>query len=150
MLLNDFLSALPWEVRERIDHQATLADGTTPFSELEFTMIFAGWMAKRGITHEPKRCPYFATFDNKVVRLSRYALAEERDQLGLFVRIYSGDEEPGLLRVEDAIEAAAQCGRFLELSASGELGRLVDETHDAYPFISTIAGAWQTESPRVL
>lgn len=142
MLLNDFLSSLHREVRERIDNQAALADGKTPFPELEFTMIFAGWMAERGITHEPKRCPYFATIDNKLVRLSGYALAEELDQLDLFVSIYSGDEEPGLLREEDAIEAAAQCGRFLELSASGALGRIVDETHDAYPFISTIAGAW--------
>ena len=143
MLLNDFLSALHREVRERIDLQVSDADGTIPFPELEFTLIFAGWMAERGITHEPKRCRYSATIDGQPVRLSGYALAEELDQLDLFVSIYSGNEEPGLLREEDAAEAAAQCQRFLELSASGRLGRIVDETHDAYPLISTIAGAWE-------
>src|SRR5450830_257764 len=144
MLLNDFLSALHREVRERIDHQVALSDGKTPFPELEFTMIFAGWMAERGITHQPMCCPYFATIDNKIVRLSGYALAEELDQLDLFVSIYRGAEEPGLLMEEDAIEAAEQCGRFLEFSASGALGKIVDETHDAFAFISTVAGAWQT------
>ena len=143
MLLNDFLLALHREVRERIDLQAALADGKIPFAELEFTMIFAGWMAERGITHEPKSCRYLATVDNQVVRLSGYALAEELDQLDLFVSLYSENEEPGLLREKDAIEAAAQCGRFLELSANGALGQIADQTHDAYPFISTIAGAWQ-------
>ena len=144
MLLNDFLSTLHREVRERVDLQASLADAKTPFPELEFTMIFAGWMAERGITHEPERCRYLATIDGQVVRLSGYALAEELDQLDLFVSIYSENEEPGLLREEDAIEAAAQCGRFLELSAGGTLGRITDETHDAYEFISTLAGAWQS------
>jgi len=143
MLLNDFLSALHREVRERIDLQVSDADGTITSPELEFTMIFAGWMAERGITHEPKHCRYWATIDGQTVRLSGYALAEELDQLDLFVSIYSGNEEPGLLREEDAVEAAAQCQRFLELSASGRLGRIVDETHDAYPLISTIAGAWE-------
>jgi hypothetical protein len=143
MLLNDFLSTLHREVRERVDLQASLADGKTPFPELEFTMIFAGWMAERGITHEPERCRYLATIDGQVVRLSGYALAEETDQLDLFVSIYSENEEPGLLREDDAIEAAAQCGRFLELSAGGTLGRMTDETHDAYEFISTLAGAWK-------
>lgn len=149
MLLNDFLSALHREVRERIDLQADAADGRTRFPELEFTAIFAGWMAERGITHEPKLYGYSATIDGQAVRLSGYALAEEElDQLDLFVSIYRGNEEPGLLREEDAIEAAAQCGRFLELSACGTLGKIVDETHDAYPLISTIAGAWQ-EMPQV-
>lgn len=45
MLRNDFLLALYREVRERIDLQAAPADGNIPFPELEFTMIFAGWMA---------------------------------------------------------------------------------------------------------
>ena len=143
MLLNDFLSALHREVRERIDLQASVADGIIPFPELEFTVIFAGWMAERGITQEPKRCRYSATLDGQPVRLSGYALAEELDQLDLFVSIYNGNEEPGLLREEDAAEAAAQCCRFLEHSASGALSRIVDETHDAYPLISTIAGSWQ-------
>ncbi|KQV34478.1 AIPR family protein [Massilia sp. Root335] len=143
MLLNDFLSALHREVRERIDVQTALPDGKLPFPEQEFTMIIAEWMAERGISHEPKRCRYFATIHDQVVRLSGYALAEELDQLDLFVSIYSGNAEPGLLREEDAVAAVAQCGRFLELSTSGALGRIVDETHDAYPFISTIAGAWQ-------
>lgn len=143
MLLNDFLSVLHQEVRERIALQAASADEKIPFPELEFTVIFAGWMAERGITHEPKRCRYSATIDGQAVRLSGYALAEELDQLDLFVSIYSGNEGPDLLREEDAAEAAAQCRRFLELSASGTLGRIVDETDDAYPLISTIAGAWQ-------
>jgi hypothetical protein len=143
MLLNDFLATLHREVRERIDLETSRTDGKIPFPEIEFTMIFAGWMAERGITHETKRCPYFSTIDGRPVRLSGYALAEELDQLDLFVSIYSGNEEPGALREADAIEAAQQCGRFLELSAGGTLGRITDETHDAYPFISTIAGAWQ-------
>jgi hypothetical protein len=143
MLLNDFLSALHREVRERIELQAGLADGKMPFPELEFTVIFAGWMAERGITHEPKRCRYLSTIDGEVVRLSGYALAEELDQLDLFVSIFSEHEEPGPLREEDAAEAASQCRRFLELLASGALGRITDQTHDAYPFISTIAGAWE-------
>lgn len=144
MLLNDFLSTLHREVRERIDLQTSRVDGYIPFPGTEFTMIFAGWMAERGITHEPKRCPYFSTVDGQEVRLSGYALSDELDQLDLFVSIYSGNEDPGLLHEEDAIEAAAQCGRFLALAASGTLVGITDETHDAYTFISTIAGAWQS------
>jgi hypothetical protein len=41
MLLNDLLSALHREVRERIDLQAALADGKIQFPELDLTIIFA-------------------------------------------------------------------------------------------------------------
>jgi hypothetical protein len=143
MLLNDFLSALHREVRERGDLQTSLADGKVPFPELVFTEIFAGWMAERGITNEPHACPYSATINGQAVRLSGYALSEKLDQLDLFVSIYSGNQEPGLLREEDAIEAVAQCARFLELSVLGTLRGVADETHDAFLLISTIPASWE-------
>jgi hypothetical protein len=143
MLLNDFLSALHREVRERVDLQGSLTDGEVPFAELVFTEIFAGYMAERGITHEPKICRYAASIDGQALRLSGYALSDELDQLDLFVSVYSGDDEPQPMREEDAAEAAAQCGRFLELSVRGTLGAIVDESHDACLLISTIAAAWQ-------
>lgn len=43
---------------------------------------------------------------------------------------------------EAALEAIEQCGCFLDLSATGRLARRVDESHDAFPLISTIAAAW--------
>lgn len=64
------------------------------------------------------------------------------DELDLFVSVYSGVDEPRSISVNDATAAAEQCGRFLALSARGGLAARVDETHDAFPLISTIAAAW--------
>jgi hypothetical protein len=143
MLLNDFLSALHREVRERVDLEADPANGEIRFPETVFTEIFAGWMAERGIIHEPQDCRFSATIDGQAIRLSGYALSDELDQLDLFVSIYGGDDEPRVIREEEASNAALECGRFLELSVRGTLGRVVDESHDALALISTIAAAWQ-------
>jgi hypothetical protein len=93
------------------------------------------------MTFRPRPCRFSAIVDGQALRLSGYALSDEVDELDLFVGVYSGVDEPRSISVNDATAAAEQCGRFLALSARGGPAARVDETHDAFPLISTIA-AW--------
>lgn len=142
MVLKDFLSSLHQEVRDRMAADAVSATRTPQFAELVFTRVFARHMAERGITFEPDTCRFFATIDGQDLRLSGYALSDELDRLDAFVSVYSGDDEPRSISEQDALDAAEQCGRFLSMSARGTLAAHVDESHEAFPLISTIASAW--------
>jgi hypothetical protein len=142
MLLKDFLSVVHGEVRDRLAMQTVLNGGRVQFEELAFVEVFAGYMAERGITFEPQPCRFVATVDEQPLRLSGYALSDALDRLDLLVTVYAGEDEPRTMPEEAALEAIGQCGRFLELSASGVLAERVDESHDAFPLISTIAAAW--------
>ena len=142
MVLKDFLSAVHDEVRDRMAADATSTGGAPQFAELAFTTVFARHMAERGITYDPQACRYFASVDHQDLRLSGYALSDELDRLDAFVSVYSGDAEPRSISEQDALDAAGQCGRFLEMSAGGTLAKHVDASHDAFPLISTIGSAW--------
>jgi hypothetical protein len=143
MVLKDFLSSVHLEVRERMVANSASAKGSAQFVELVFTEVFARHMAERAITYESHPCHFFASIDQRELRLSGYALSDELDRLDLFISVYSGDEEPRSISEQAALEAAGQCGRFLELSAQGALTSRVDESHDAFPLIATIATAWR-------
>ena len=142
MLLKDFLSVVHGEVRERLAMQNVLQNGEVQFAETAFVEVFAGYMAERGITFEPQPCRFVATVEGQALRLSGYALSDALDRLDLLVTVYAGEDEPRTMSEEAALEAIEQCGCFLELSASGGLAQRVDESHDAFPLISTIAAAW--------
>jgi hypothetical protein len=142
MLLKDFLSVVHGEVRERLDMQSMVNGGAVQFEEGAFIEVFAGYMAERGITFEPQPCRFVATVDGRPLRLSGYALSEELDRLDLLVTVYAGENDPRTLPEETALEAARECGHFLELSASGTLVGRVDQSHEAFPLISTIGAAW--------
>lgn len=146
MVLKDFLSGIHREVREQMAGDAASATGAAQFSELVFTEVFARHMAERGFTYEPHPCHFFAVIDGQTLRLSGYALSDELDRLDVLVSVYSGDDEPRAIGEEGAAEAAAQCARFLALSAGGALAARVDESHDAFALISTIASAWEQMS----
>jgi hypothetical protein len=142
MALKDFLCGVHEEVRDQMAADAASATGTPQFAELVFTGVFARHMAERGITFDPHPCRFFASVDGQDLRLSGYALSDELDRLDAFVSVYSGDDEPRSISEQDAVDAAAQCGRFLDMSASGALASHVDASHDAFPLIATIASAW--------
>ncbi|QNA87468.1 AIPR family protein [Massilia sp. Dwa41.01b] len=146
MVLKDFLSAVHDEVRDRMAADAASTGGAPQFAELVFTSVFARHMAERGITYDSQPCRYFASIDHHDLRLSGYALSDELDRLDAFVSVYSGDEEPRSISEQDALDAAEQCGRFLEMSARGTLAAHVDASHDAFLLISTIASAWSDMS----
>lgn len=146
MVLKDFLSTVHQDVRDRMASDSASATGTPQFEELVFTEVLAGYMADRGITYDPHPCRFFASIEDKVLRLSGYALSDDLDRLDVLVSLYSGDSEPLTIDEQDALDAAAQCGRFLEMSADGTLVAYVDESHDAFPLISTIGSAWTAMS----
>lgn len=146
MVLKDFLSSIHQEVREQMAAATASVNAPLRFPELIFTTVFARHMAERALTFDPNPCRYFASIDGRELRLSGYALSEDLDRLDAFVGVYSGADEPHRMGEHEALAAAEQAGRFVELSANGSLKNRVDESHDAFPLISTIEAAWPTMS----
>jgi hypothetical protein len=142
MELIEFLRRTQQEVREEMASRAAEPGETTPFPELVFTEVVTRHMAEIGMTFEPQICHYSARVGEGMLRLSGYALADDLDQLDLYVSLYEGVDQ--VVNVPDAetTRAAEQCSRFLNQCVSGTLLGRMDETHDAYALVQTIEKAY--------
>ena len=77
-------------------------------------------------------CHYAAKVGNANLRLSGYAIAEDAEQLDLFVCIYAGADELTSITDTETKSAAEQCLRFLAQCAEGRLAGTMDESNDAH------------------
>ena len=131
MPLLNFLRETQAEVR-------TQTNADTPFAELAFSEIVMQHMSEIGMTFEPVTCHFNGKVGNAVLRLSGYALSDEATELDLFVSLYEGVDEITTISDVDTKKAAEQCVRFLNLCASGTMGKSLDPSTDTYSLALTI------------
>jgi hypothetical protein len=78
MELVDFLRQTQAEVREGLIAGADNPASGCPYPELVFTEVVMQHMCEIGMTFEPVVCHYSAKVSNANLRLSGYAVSEER------------------------------------------------------------------------
>lgn len=132
MDLSDFLK----EMLKDVD--AAIADGLDgvgtayPHAETVFADIVMQHMADIGMTTEPHLCHLIGKDRNANLRLSGWALADDREQLDLFVSLFDGSPELSQIPDSETKAAAAQCLRFLASCVESNFASRIDESNDAY------------------
>lgn len=144
MELEDFLRQTQADVRAEINDRLTGDDNPYPYPESVFTEVVMQHMSEVGMTFEPVVCHYTATIGNARLRLSGYAVSEEADQLDLFVSLYDGVDSTTAVSDSETKSAAEQCIRFLRKCAEGRLASTMDESNDAYGFVLTVRGCYES------
>ena len=145
MTLEEFLQDTRAEVQSMIGERMPNGGGGGPYPHAEsvFAEIVMDHMNEIGMTFDPQVCHFSARLGNAVLKLSGFAVSDERDELDLFVSLYDGAETVVNIPDADTLKAAKQCVRFLESCASGELARQIDQANDAYMLALTIAEIYQ-------
>lgn len=138
MTLSDFLRQTQAEVKAQVGERLTTSSDSYPYHELIFSEIVMQHMSDIAMTFEPEVCHCSTRIQNAILRLSGYAISEERDQLDLFVTLYSGADEVVSISDTETKTAAEQCLRFLQSCATGVLHNRIAETDDVYPVARTI------------
>lgn len=129
MELSEFLVQLQAEVSERMQDP----DNEYPYRELVFAETVMRHMSEIGMTYdEPTVCYYSGKYGNSNLRLTGYSFSDD-EGLDLFVSLYSNTEIPETVPDSETKTAAQQCLRFLEYCRKGNLLKLMDTAHDAYP-----------------
>jgi hypothetical protein len=135
MTLQEFLAQTQAEVRAQLESYKTAG-------EAEYACVFAEvvmqHMSEVGMTFEPQTCHFSAKIDRTNVRLTGFSLAEDGEQLDLFVSLYGGVDVVTPITDKDTKVAAGQCLNFLEKCVEGRLADTIDEGSDAYELVRTI------------
>lgn len=145
MTLEEFLQDTRAEVQSMISERMPNGGGGGPYPHAEsvFAEIVMDHMSEIGMTFDPQVCHFSARLGNAVLKLSGFAVSDERDELDLFVSLYEGAETVVNIPDADTLKAAKQCVRFLESCASGELARQIDQANDAYMLALTVKEIYQ-------
>lgn len=133
MTLGDFLTQTQDEVRSRLGTAGDQAQYEAVFAE-----VVTQHLSEVGMTFEPQVCHFSARIDRTIVRITGFSLAEDGEQLDLFVSLYGGVHTVTSIADKDTKAAAGQCLRFLEKCVEGRLADVIDEASDAYELVRTI------------
>lgn len=131
MELTDFLAQIRGEVNDEVAERISTSGAPYPYAELVFSEIVMRHMEDVGMTYDPQVCHYDTRVGNANVKLSGYSVSEDGDRLDLFVTVYMNAD--AVQPVPDSMTrtAAAQCLRFVSLSAEGKLVATMDPSNDA-------------------
>jgi hypothetical protein len=125
MTVEEFLREILAEVRSEMQ-------GSSPYGELVFSEIVMHHLAESGMTFDdPIVCHFKGRVGNSHLRLSGYSMAEDGDQLDLFVTLFEGSDELSNISESETKTAAEQCVKFLALCANGTMARHLEESSDA-------------------
>lgn len=138
MELIDFLYQTQSEVKVEIEQRLSDSTAEYPYPESVFSEIVMDHMSEIGMTFEPEICHYTAKVGNANLKLSGYSISDDKDQLDLFITIYSDLGEIKNIPDSETKNAAEQCLRFLAKCAEGKLSKTMDESNDAYILVQTI------------
>jgi hypothetical protein len=138
MELIDFLFQTQSEVQAEIEQRLSDSTSQYPYPESVFSEIVMNHMSEIGMTFEPEICHYTAKVGNANLKLSGYSISDDKDQLDLFITIYSDLNEIKNIPDSETKNAAEQCLRFLAKCAEGKLSKTMDESNDAYVLVQTI------------
>lgn len=133
MTLDEFLAQTQAEVRSHLEGSPDGAQLDSVFAE-----VVMQHMSEVGMTFEPQVCHYSARVDRTSVRLTGFSLADDGEQLDLFVSLYGAVDAITPISDKDTKAAAGQCLRFLEKCVEGRLADTIDESSDAYELVRTI------------
>ncbi len=131
MKLPEFLRETQAAVRAQIREGAL-------YEELVFCGIVMDHMSDIGMTFEPVECYFEGKVGNSNLRLSGYAISEEKDQLDLFVSHYANAENLESIADSETKTAAEQCLRFLSLCADGKMAARLDPSSDVRALAETL------------
>lgn len=131
--------------RVQSDVAERMQDSTEPYphEETVFAEIVMQHMADVGITEEPVICHYAGKVGNANLRMTGYSISQDGTALDLFVSLYDGSDQLSTISETETKNAAGQCLGFLSKCAEGKLAGVLDETHEAYPFVLTIEGSYR-------
>jgi hypothetical protein len=135
MELYEFLRETHATVRSEVNEGAL-------YEELVYASIVMNHMAEIGMTYEPVECHYEGRVNNANLRLSGYALSDDRDQLDLFVSLYSGSILPTPIPDAETKTAVEQCLHFLAQCARGVLAPRLDPSSDARALADTLQAVY--------
>ncbi len=120
------------------------------YEELVFAGVVMDHMAEIGMTFEPVECHFDGKVGNANLRLSGYAIADDGDQLDLFVSLYAGAEALTPIPDAETKSAVEQCLRFLALCAEGKLAPKLDPSSDVRSLAETLQAVYnELEQVRV-
>jgi hypothetical protein len=131
-------SSLPEFMREtQTAVRSQMRDGAL-YEELVFAGIVMEHMSEIGMTFEPVECHFEGKMGNANLRLSGYSIADDGDQLDLFVSLYAGVDAPTPIADAETKTAAEQCLRFLALCAEGKMAPKLDPSSDVRSLAETL------------
>lgn len=131
-------SSLPDFMREtQTAVRSQMRDGAL-YEELVFAGIVMEHMSEIGMTFEPVECHFEGKMGNANLRLSGYSIADDGDQLDLFVSLYAGVDAPTPIADTETKTAAEQCLRFLALCAEGKMAPKLDPSSDVRSLAETL------------
>ncbi|HEU4460857.1 MAG TPA: AIPR family protein [Methylibium sp.] len=133
--LPDFLLETQAAVRSQ------MRDGAL-YEELVFAGIVMEHMSEIGMTFEPVECHFEGTVGNAMLRLSGYSIADDGDQLDLFVSLYAGVDVPTSIPDADTKMAAERCLRFLTLCAEGKMTQKIDPSSEVRSLADTLQATY--------
>ena len=131
MELPEFLRETQAAVRAQIREGAL-------YEELVFCGIVMDHMSDIGMTFEPVECYFEGKVGNSNLRISGYAISEDKDQLDLFVSHYANAENLENIADSETKTAAEQCLRFLSLCADGKMAARLDPSSDVRALAETL------------
>lgn len=117
--------------------RSQMRDGAL-YEELVFAGIVMEHMSEIGMTFEPVECHFEGKMGNANLRLSGYSIADDGDQLDLFVSLYAGVDVPTPISDTETKTAAEQCLRFLALCAEGKMAPKLDPSSDVRSLAETL------------
>lgn len=117
--------------------RSQMRDGAL-YEELVFAGIVMEHMSEIGMTFEPVECHFEGKMGNANLRLSGYSIADDGDQLDLFVSLYAGVDAPTPIADTETKTAAEQCLRFLALCAEGKMAPKLDPSSDVRSLAETL------------
>jgi len=135
MGLDEFLRQMYASVRSQMNEGEL-------YEELVYASIVMNHMSDIGMTFEPVECHYDGRVNNARLRLSGYALSDDRDQLDLFVSLYSGSILPTPIPDTETKTAVEQCLHFLGQCALGSLAPKLDPSSDARTLAETLQAVY--------
>ena len=143
MELQEFFEQTRARVQSDVAERMQDSSEPYPHEETVFAEIVMQHMADVGITEEPVICHYAGKVGNSNLRMTGYSISQDGTALDLFVSLYDGSNELSTISETDTKNAAGQCLQFLSKCAEGKLAAVLDETHEAYPFVLTIEGSYR-------